>query len=257
MNIFSSKSEDYMNVTKNLEVGKNVKIAKTAIIYDNVIIEDNVEIQDFCLIGVSNAAHDKLIIGKNSIIRSHSTIYSGSSIGPNLQTGHNTLIRSGAIIGRNLSLGSYSSIEGDCKIGDYCNIHGYAQVGQGSEVGNFVWIYSLVTLTNDPLPPSNIKRPVKLEDAVVLCVNSTVLPGTVMEVGSYAGAGTVVTGVIKPGVIVKGEDCITCGHVSTLFDFETGTQHPWMRHFKERYPKESWERIENIKTTIVSSRFKK
>ena len=103
-------------------------------------------------------------------------LYEGSEFGAGLQTGHHVLIREGTRAGRDLRIGSYSDIEGDCTIGDCGRFHGYAHVGRGSRIGNFVHLYSLTILLNDPLPPSNIMQPATLEDGVVVAVGATVMP---------------------------------------------------------------------------------
>ena len=49
-----------------------------------------------------------LIIGNSPIIRSHTIIYRGTTIGDNFQTGHGVLIRENNIIGNKVSIGSHS-----------------------------------------------------------------------------------------------------------------------------------------------------
>ena len=69
---------------KNTNISSKCEISKTSIIFDNVEIEDNVKISDYCLIGYNPKKNNKkLIIRKNTIINSHTTIYSDSEIGEN------------------------------------------------------------------------------------------------------------------------------------------------------------------------------
>lgn len=247
------------SVSSHAKIGKNFKIGNFSIVHDNVCLGDNVEIGSFCIIGhpFSGTLDNKILsIGSNSVIRSHSIIYEGSTIGADFQTGHNVLIREKAQFGQGCRVGSNSDIEGDCSIGDFVHFHSYAHVGKGSKISDFVWIYSLVTLTNDPLPPSMISRPIILESGVVICVNSTVLPGTIMKKGSFASAATLVRGVIEEGMIVSGPECRPSGHVSTLVDWESGLRHPWMRHLEARYPESAHQRIRQLLKDISSSKFK-
>jgi acyl-[acyl carrier protein]--UDP-N-acetylglucosamine O-acyltransferase len=245
-------------VSESAIIGRNVKIGRFSIINGNVVLGDNVTIGDLCVIGepVTRDLHDRTLrIGADSTIRSHAVLYEGSSFGPGLQTGHHTMIREETVAGERLSVGSFCDIEGDCRIGDFVRCHSYVHVGRGSKIGDFVWLYSLVTLTNDPLPPSLLEAPVVLEDGVVVCVGSTVLPGVIMRKGAFAAAGTQVRGEVLMGRIVSGSDGQEHGHVASLFHMESETRHPWMRHLKSRYPERVHPRIAALEKEILASRF--
>ena len=63
-------------------------------ILDEVALGSNVRIEDFVILGVPpskppiNPPHKgQLIIGDDSVIRSHSVVYQGNKIGCNFQTG--------------------------------------------------------------------------------------------------------------------------------------------------------------------------
>lgn len=241
-------------ISAKAEISASVKIGNFCVIGDNVSIEDGVEIGDFCVIGHTAGgehAGKRLSIGKGSVIRSHSVLYEGSHLGPNLQTGHHVLIREGTVAGEGLSVGSYSDIEGDCTLGDFVRCHSYVHIGRGSKVGNFVWLYSLVTLTNDPLPPSDIQRPVTIHDGAVICVGTTILPGSVVKMGAMVPAGSVVQGEIPAGALwAEGRGL----HVSYLCDTESMTRHPWTRHLLNRYPDRVHDRLKELEKGIMSSR---
>jgi acetyltransferase-like isoleucine patch superfamily enzyme len=241
-------------VSRKAFLGRNVEIGAFSKIYDNVIIEDDVVIEDHCLIGVPVRGDMKdrtLVIGSGSIIRSHTVIYEGSKF-KRIETGHHVLIRENTTAGEGFRIGSFSDVEGDCKIGDYVNCHGYVHIGKGSVIGNFVWIYSLVTLTNDPLPPSDIYRPVVLEDGVVLCVGATVLAGAYIRKGAFVTSGTIVRGEIPIGAIVSGVNSEIVGYVSDLIDFQTMKRHPWMNHFFYRYPESAISRLKSLQDEIIN-----
>ncbi len=239
-------------------IGRDVRIGTQTVVHDNVAIGDGVTIGDFCIIGhpASDELADRtLTLGPGSHVRSHSVVYEGSHFESRLETGHHVLIRERTRAGHNLRVGSFSDIEGDCRIGDYTRLHGYVHVGRGSELGSFVWIAALVTLFNDPLPPSEILRPPVLEDGSVVCGSSSVMPGAIMRRGSFAAAGTLVRGEIPPGAVVEGPDCERRGHVATLVDMESGVRHPWMRHDTVHFPEEARDRIERLGAEILASRF--
>ncbi len=231
-------------------------VADTARIGPDVELGENVLIEDFCIVGApmhQADAYGPVKIGDNSIIRSHSVIYQGCDFSGGIKTGHHVLIRENTRAGKNFRIGSFSDIEGSCQFGDYVTCHGYVHVGVGSSIGSFVFIYSLVTLTNDPLPPSHqsMSKPVTLEDGVVVCVGATVMPGAVMRKGSYATAGAMVAGEISIGKVVSpgmGQDI----HVKNLCDVETMTRLPWMRNHIGKYPAEEHDRLEKLLAEVIA-----
>ena len=86
------------------KLGSNVSIGPYSHIGKNVILGDNVVIQGYCEIGVHSFGDNKklLQIGDNSLIRSKSIFYTGSTFGPKLITGHNVTVRENVIAGKNL-----------------------------------------------------------------------------------------------------------------------------------------------------------
>lgn len=247
-------------VSPEARIGRDVSIGPGTVVHGRVAIEDGVSIGEFCSIGhpaSGEHAGEELVLGRGSVIRSHTVLYEGSKFPGGLETGHHTMVREGTTAGLLLRLGSFCDVEGRCSFGDHVRCHGYVHVGAGSRIGSFVWLYSLVTLTNDPLPPSTIVRPVVIEDGVVVCVGATVMPGAVMRQGSFAAAGARVSGEVPPGAVVSGPEGRVSGHVSTLVDLETGTRHPFMRHFHGRYPEDQRERLLALGREVAGSRFAK
>lgn len=238
-------------------IGENSEIGEFTIIHDNVVIGNNVTIGSNCIIGhPTKSTNENLYIGDDSVIRSHSILYQGSNFEKKLETGHHVLIRENTVAGINLRIGSFSDIEGDVVIGDYSRFHSYVHVGKGSSIGSFVWLYSLVTLTNDPLPPSHAHRPVKIEDGVVVCVNSTIYPGVCLKKGAFVSAGSNVNRDLNVGqVFQSGKN--NSVHVANLINLDYHIHHPWMNHFKEAYPKSSWSRIDKLKEEIMLSQGRK
>ena len=215
------------------------------------------QIGDYCIIGHPAGGHwaqKPVHIRRGSTIRSHSVIYQGSEFGPVLETGHHALIREGTIAGQNLRVGSFSDIEGDCEIGDFCRFHGYTHVGRGSKIGHLVWLYSLTTLTNDPLPPSEAEAPVTIEDGVVVCVGAIVMPGEILRRGSFVCAQAMASGDVPPGAVVSGPNGQILTHVSRLMSPQYGLQHPWMGHYRRGYPPEALARISALKEAIITDR---
>ncbi len=245
-------------VSPRASLGRNVRVGAGTVIHDNVKIEDGTVIDEFCVIGqpvTKNISNRQLVIGPNSRIRSHTVLYEGSNFLGSIETGHHTMVRENTSAGKRLRIGSFCDIEGACTFGDYVSCHSYVHVGRHSQIGSFVWLYSLVTLTNDPLPPSWLEAPVTIEDGAVVCVNCTVLPGTILRKGAYAAAGTLVSGTIGPGEIVTGPNCEKVGHVTSLIHMETLTRHPWMGHHHDKYPESAFEDLKRLETEIKASRW--
>jgi acetyltransferase-like isoleucine patch superfamily enzyme len=232
-------------------------IADTAKLGPNVELGENVTIEDFCILGAPLRGITKpapLKIGDGSMIRSHSVIYQGCEFPGGIQTGHHVVIRENTRAGKRFRIGSFSDVEGHCEIGDYVTCHGYVHIGSGSKIGNFVFLYSLVTLTNDPLPPSHrtLARPVVLEDGVVVCVQATVMPGAVMRKGSYAVAGAKIAGEIPAGRVVDAEGGHEL-HVKAIFDMPTMARLPWMRNHIEKYPEDDRPHLQQLLEEILAS----
>ncbi|MBI3881579.1 MAG: hypothetical protein HY301_16145 [Verrucomicrobia bacterium] len=244
-------------ISPKARIGHNVTIGHGCRIYENVELGENCVIGDCSVIGLPAGvawAGKPLKIGAGSTIRSHAAIYAGSEFGPKLETGHHVLIREGTMAGENLRVGSHADIEGDCTFGDFCRLHSYAHVGRGSHVGHFVWLYSLTTLTNDPLPPSDLHAPVTVEDGVVVCVGVTLMPGTVLRRGCLIAAESSVSGEVPGGAVASGRPATVVSHVAFLRDLAHGRQHPWMNHFAAAYPPHAQARIQALREAILVGR---
>jgi UDP-3-O-[3-hydroxymyristoyl] glucosamine N-acyltransferase len=244
-----------MSISPRAQLGERVRLGLGVRIYDHVKVGDDCEIGDFVILGhpTQNAkwAGKTLQIPPGSVIRSHTVLYEGSRFTSSLETGHHVVIREGTEAGDNLRIGNYSDIEGDCTIGDYCRFHGYVHVGKGSRVGHFARLYSLVTLTNDPLPPSHVLQGVSVGDGAVLCVGVTVLPGADLGVGAFICSGSQAKGKIAAGSVVL-ENRPVFG-IHRLRSLEHQIVHPWMNHFKDAYPESAWERLDKLKAEILVS----
>ena len=232
------------------EIGKNCNISKTAMINENVVIEENVTIGDFCVIGFNpkNESNKKLIIRKNSIINSHSVIYIGSEIGLNNIIGHNVLIREETFLGKNVQVGSYSDLEGYCSIDDYSKLHSCVHVGQHSKIMSYVYIFPYVVLTNDPIPPSDIRQGVILEPFSIICTRATILPGIKVGFSSFIGANSLVNKNVDPELIGSGNPFRIKGNISNIKIPKTNkSAYPWVGRFQKDYPQDIKDIYEKLR----------
>jgi len=233
-------------ISPKANIGNNVTIGDFVKIHDNVEIADNTIIGDFCHIGVptKNAGDKNLFIGPNSNIRSHCVIYQGSFFESKLETGHHALIRENLIAGKNLRVGSFSELEGNIRIGHYTRIHSKVAISPGCEIGDLVYIFPRVQTSNDPLPPSHIGEPVKIDHLAVISINSLLMPGSQIGFGSFVSGASIVKGNVAAGMCVAGNPAKPICKVTKMMNLKNKIIHPWPNHFKDNYPEESHELID-------------
>lgn len=240
-----------ITIGKNVILGENVKIGDNTIIYDNVIIGDNTIICNDCVLGepLNDYYHSEdyqnpqLLIGKNSLIRSHTIIYAGSTFGDNLQTGHRVTIRENTTAGYNCSFGSYTDIQGECKIGNYVRLHSLVNIGQGSEIGDFVFISPYTVLTNDPTPPSDTVAGVKIGDYSQITASCVMLPGASIGAHCMVAAHSTVGGEFEDYSFIGGSPAKKLCDIRKAPIFNQITkkrQYPWPYNFSRNMP---WDGI--------------
>ncbi len=80
------------------------------------------------------------------------------------------------------------------------------------------------------------------------------MPGVQIGKGAFISAGAHVHGDIPVGAVVAGKNGYVVNHVSRLIDLESGTRHPWMRHYKEAYPIKAHQQIKQLIAVIMENR---
>jgi acetyltransferase-like isoleucine patch superfamily enzyme len=229
-------------VAPNAKLGSNVSVGAFSLIHADVVIGDNTIIESHCVIGNPSAlsAGAPLIIGRDSLIRSHSIFYVGSTFGDRLVTGHRVTVREGTKAGTNLQIGTLSDVQGHCEIGDYVRTHSNVHIGQKSKIGSFVWIFPYVVLTNDPHPPSNVMMGCIIEDYAVIATMSVVLPGVKVGTHALVAAHSLVSKDVESRTVVGGSPAKYICH-SEKIKLKDGTDapaYPWPSHFTRGYPDE-------------------
>jgi len=177
---------------------------------DFVKIGENVVIGAYSVLGVKPRSKQitDLIIGDNSIIRSHSVLYTNTKIGEKFQTGHGVLIRENNIIGKNVSFGSHSIIERDAFIGNNVRIHSNVFIPEYTHIEDNAWIGPNVVITNAYHPLCKkakecMKGPTIKKHAII-GANTTILPYVVIGEKTFVAAGSVVTKDVPNGKVVAG-----------------------------------------------------
>lgn len=229
-------------ISSRAKIHENVTISAFCIIHDNVEILAGTSIGSYSEIGIEteHAMVDSLIIGENSTIRSHASIYIGSKIGGHFQTGHYVTIRENSDIGHHCQIGSRGDIQGDCSIGNYTKMHADVHIGKESKIGNYVWMFPEVLLTNDPTPPSNTLIGVTVEDFVVLAAKVLVLPGVTIEKDAVISAASVVKENVPAGKLMSGSPAkaLCSAKILRMHGNPKEKAYPWRKRFHRGYSKE-------------------
>ncbi len=181
------------------------------LIYPNVFIGAKTIIDPPSIIGKpprgSDSGELRLSIGINGHIRPFSTIYAGSEIGDNFQTGQGISLREDNHIGNYVSIGTNTVLEFGNRIGDYSRIHSNCFL-EMVRVGRNVFIGPNVVFCDDPHPPCPRYKECKggaiVEDNVRIGANTTVLPGVRIGENSLIGAGSVLTKDVPENSVVAG-----------------------------------------------------
>lgn len=227
-------------VSNHASLGENVEVGPFTVIHDNVVIGNGARIDGFCEIGYPTHLADglPLLIGAESLIRSHSIFYQGSSLGDGLVTGHQVTVREKTYAGKGFQIGTLGDIQGSCFIGNYVKTQSSVTIGQQSKIGNFVWLFPGVLLTNDPNPPSNDIQGVTLEDYVVAGVKSTFLPGVSIGKGSFVTAHSLVGKDMPEDSLVSGSPAKRLCKASDmrLKNDVRVRAYPWRNRFVRGYP---------------------
>ena len=104
-------------------------------------------------------------------------------------------------------------------------------------VKSFSWLFPYVILTNDPIPPSNIRKGVTIEPFAIVCTRSTILPGKILGFGSFVGANSLVNINLKPETIGSGNPFKQRGNISLMkIPGENKSAYPWTTRFNKDYP---------------------
>jgi acetyltransferase-like isoleucine patch superfamily enzyme len=229
-------------VSPGAVLGRNVTVGPWTLIHSNTVLGDNTTIESHCEIGHPTplAEGRGLVIGADSLIRSHSVFYEGSTFGPGLVTGHRVTVRERLEAGVGLQIGTLSDFQGHATIGDYVRTHSNVHIGQGSKIGSFVWIFPYTVLTNDPHPPSEVRLGVTVEDYAVIATMVVLLPGVTVGSRSLVGAHSLVSRDVPSGMVAAGVPArvVSDAREISMRDGSGRPAYPWTRHFHRGYPEE-------------------
>lgn len=227
-------------VSEKARMGSEVEIGPYTIVHSNVVIGDRVKIGSHCEIGIETMLGDgsPLVIGDDSLIRSHSVFYESSSFGEGLVTGHSVIVRENTAAGKGFQIGSSCDIQGDCEIGEYVRFQSDVFVGKKTVIGNYVWVLPYAVLTNDPTPPSDTLIGCNIKDFATISASSLILPGVTVNSRSLVAASACVTEDVPGDAVVVGVPAKVVGKAKDikLRDGSGRSAYPWIEHFHRGYP---------------------
>jgi acetyltransferase-like isoleucine patch superfamily enzyme len=193
-------------------------------IYDNVKIGRGTIIEGPCIIGKpprgKKAGQLRLVLGRNCIIRPFTTIYAGSKIGNDFQTGQGASIREDNVIGDEVSVGTNAVLEFGNRIGKGTRIHSGCFM-EMARIGRFVFVGPNTVFTDDPHPMGcpyykKCKGGVIVEDLAKIGANVTVWPGVRIGRGALVAAGSVVTHNVPKERVVAGNPAVILRRITDL-----------------------------------------
>ncbi len=191
---------------------KGVTLIGDVKIYDNVTIGEGSIIYGPAVLGQTPRGKKEgelpLKIGKRAVIRPFTTIYAGTTIGDDFQSGQGASIREDNLIGNNVSIGTNAVLEFENKIGDGCRIHSGCFLEMVT-LGKNVFIGPNTVFTDDPHPMGCPKYKecgggAIIDDLAKIGANCTFLPAVKIGRGALIGAGSVVSGDIPAEMVAAG-----------------------------------------------------
>lgn len=235
-------------ISPKAKVGRNVKIGDNSVVYDNVEIGDDSIICNDTVVGepLNDYYHDPqyqnpaTVIGSSSLVRSHSIIYAGCTIGGNFSTGHRVTIREHSVIGDHCSIGTLSDVQGNVRIGNYCRLHSNVHISQTCSLGDFVWMYPFSIMTNDPCPPSECIEGGHLGSYSQIGVHAIILPRVKVGRNCLVAANSVVSKMVPDFSLVKGDPAKVVMDLRKYMVLGGGKPYPWMKRFDRGMP---WENV--------------
>ena len=178
---------------------------------DELLLGEGAVVDEGVLLGYPpdrSIADRKLRIGDGARIRAGTIIYGGSSLGADLQTGHNVVIREEVEAGRSLRVWNGTTIDYGVRIGDRVKLHTNVYVAQFTIIEDDAFLAPGVTIANDLHPGREYSRVAmrgpKICRGAQLGVNSTILPYVEIGAGALVGAGSVVSRDVPAGSVVYG-----------------------------------------------------
>lgn len=215
----------------------SLALAELCTIYPNVYLGDGVQIEGPCVIGKPPRGKEPgelpTVIGCNAVIRPFTTIYAGTTIGADFQSGQGASIREDNVLGDDVSVGTNAVLEFGNRVGNHVRIHSGAFL-ELTKLGDYVFVGPNVVFTDDPHPMGcPYYKECKgggptVETLARIGANSTLLPGVRIGRNALVGAGSVVVRDVPPDVVVAGNPAKEVKKVSELICYPGFFERPYV-----------------------------
>jgi dTDP-4-amino-4,6-dideoxygalactose transaminase/acetyltransferase-like isoleucine patch superfamily enzyme len=222
--------------SKLVDYPSTAGIAPTAIIHPNVRFGRDVIVEDYCIIGHPHKGDSlgelETVIGDGTVIRSHSVVYAGVSIGTGCKIAHGSFIREYTTIGDWTSIGLNVVIEHHCLIGNGVRIQGQAGLAEHTIVEDDAWIGPRVVTANVFHPTCErakecLAGPI-IRRGAIIGGHAFIAPDIEIGANSFVAAGSVVTKSVDEGTIVFGVPAKKIGTTDKMrcqYDMVTGSPY--------------------------------
>lgn len=181
-------------------------ISTLAVVDRRARLGPNTEVEPFARIGQAE-------IGEDSVIRTHSVIYSGAKIGKGFKSGDGAQIREKTTLGDRVIAGSHCVVLPHSHIGDRVTLHSLVLVGEYTVIGDGTWIGPGVIILNTLHPKAPFCRDKSLGDRkggpvigknARIGGNATINPYVKIGDNAVVASGAVVTRDVPEGAVVAG-----------------------------------------------------
>lgn len=197
-------------------------------IHPNVMLPADAQIGPFVLLGEPPRGHAsgdlRLTFGTGCVIRSHTVIYAGNTIGAGFQCGHAVNVREHNTIGDQVSIGTHSIVEHHVTIGDRVRLHSNVFVPEYSVLEDDCWLGPAVTVTNARYPRSKTVKATltgaHIERGALIGAGAVLLPGIRIGAQALVGAGAVVTADVAPRSVVVGNPARVIKMIDDIDEYE-------------------------------------
>jgi acetyltransferase-like isoleucine patch superfamily enzyme len=205
------------------------------IVHPNVLLGEGVVLEPGVIVGLPPRGRrpGELVthVGAGSVVRAHTVIYAGATLGERVQTGHGAMIREDNVLGDGCSVGTHAVLEPGNRVGRDTRIHSQCFLEQVT-VGDRVFLGPAVVFTDDPHPACprylDCVRGAVVEDDVSIGGNCTLLPGVRIGARSLVGAGSVVTADVPADSVVVGNPARVVKRVAELTCFKGFFERPYV-----------------------------
>ena len=205
------------------DIAASASIHPTALIQGQVVIMENVwvgpnvtigagtRIEPNAVVGYGGGSSTKPVrIGRNCLVANNVTVYHSVVFGDGVKVRHNAIVREEVEVGDGTSIGSGCTVEPHTRIGRFCSFHCKVHITDFSVIGDYVFIgpgfVSLSDFHLDYRRPQlhkaykgvTIGRAARIGGAVLA------MPGCEVGEETTVGAGSQISGVLKPRVVYVG-----------------------------------------------------